>query len=379
MEDLYNFLNEGSVRFQYIMAIRLPEKLLHPVVPVGGLSGSLNIQWHVTARCDVGCRHCYMYDSPTYDSEIKNELSFEGSIKVLDQYRNYLDKRNLKGNLSITGGDPLLREDLFDLLKEAKKRGFENFNMMGNPDTVTQEITEKLFSHGVRFFQFSLDGDREYHDMARKEGSFDLILPALKILQKAGMRTNLMFTLGKENKDKLFSAMTIAAQWGSNGFAFAREVAIGKASEINEPIMSPEDFKELLLDYLRYGEELNSWGFETRFADKDHLFVPLRHGDPGECDDHVGGLRCYMGYTCLGLLADGSFIICRRLPIVLGHLPGDDLTDLIENHPLMKKVRDPNNFTKCKDCAYSMVCLGAPCVAYGLTGDPFASDPQCWM
>ena len=219
------------------------------------------------------------------------------------------------------------------------------FNMMGNPDTINSYIAEKLYSYGVKNFQFSLDGDREYHDFARKKGSFDLIEPALKILQKAGIKTNLMFTLGRENRKHLFTAMTFAAQWGSDSFAFAREVAIGNAKECDESIMEPEEFRNLLLEYLRYGQELRSWGFETRFADKDHLFAPLRYEDEPEEEETLLGMRCYMGCTCLGLLADGSLVICRRLPVVLGKLPEDDIGELIENHPLMKQVRDPANFS----------------------------------
>ena len=109
------------------MARKLPEPLTGKTVPIGGLPGVLNLQWHITARCQVGCRHCYMYSSPTYESEIKNELSLENIIKVMDQYKNYLDKKGLKGNLSFTGGDPLLRKDLSLHTFRSKKKRFYAF------------------------------------------------------------------------------------------------------------------------------------------------------------------------------------------------------------------------------------------------------------
>ena len=361
------------------MKFKLHKSLQGKTAPAGGPAGIMNIQWHVTARCQSRCRHCYMTNSHTYENEIKNELSLEDCIKILDHYRFYLDSKKLKGHLNFTGGDPLLREDIFQILEEAIKRGFKTFRFMGNPDSITEEMAKKLFRHHVTSYQFSLDGDKTYHDSARKEGSFDLIPSAINILHKAGINTALMFTLCKHNTDKLFPAMTIAAQWGVNNFAFAREVAIGNASEEASSLMPAEEYRIFLLDYLRYAEELNSWGFKTNFGTKDHLFTPLIYGELSEPGIEIMDTRCYMGYTCLNILSDGTVLLCRRLPIVLGHLPGDNLTDIIENHPVMQKVRDPGNFQKCSSCDYNMVCLGNPCVAYGLTGDPFSPDPQCWV
>ncbi len=361
------------------MNFKLHKSLRNRTAPVGGPAGIVNLQWHVTALCQSQCRHCYMVNSPTYESERKNELSLADCIKILDQYRFYLDSKKLKGQINFTGGDPLLRKDIFKLLEEAIKRDFKNFKFMGNPDSITEEIAEKLRYYRVTGYQFSLDGDKTYHDSARKEGSFDLIPSAIKILHNNGIETGLMFTLCKHNINKLFTAMTVAAQWGAGNFAFAREVAIGNAEKEASSLMPAEDYRSFLLDYLRYAEELNSWGFNIRFGTKDHLFTPLIYGELSEPGKEIKDTRCYMGYTCLSILSDGTVLLCRRLPIILGRLPEDNLSDIIENHPLMIKSRDPGNFQKCSSCDYNMVCLGNPCVAYGLTGDPFSPDPQCWI
>ena len=84
------------------------------------------VQWHVTASCDQKCKHCYMYDSPFYESEVKNELSLDQCKLILDDIASTCQRWNVKSTLALTGGDPILRKDFFDILKYAQFKGFKN-------------------------------------------------------------------------------------------------------------------------------------------------------------------------------------------------------------------------------------------------------------
>jgi MoaA/NifB/PqqE/SkfB family radical SAM enzyme len=81
------------------------------------------LQWHLTARCDQNCMHCYLYDEPTYEQELKNELKFRDCIKIIDDFKETFDNWGMPTRINFTGGDPLLREDIFDIIDYTRKKG----------------------------------------------------------------------------------------------------------------------------------------------------------------------------------------------------------------------------------------------------------------
>ena len=97
---------------------------------------SLSVQWHITSRCMKRCRHCYMFESERYRTEIEQELTFDKMLKILDDISDFENKYNFGVNdFFITGGDPILNPDYEKLLFELKKRGKRTY-IMGNPETL---------------------------------------------------------------------------------------------------------------------------------------------------------------------------------------------------------------------------------------------------
>ena len=109
---------------------------------------SLSVQWHITSRCMKRCRHCYMFESERYRTEIENELTYEKMVAILDDINEFEKKYNFGVNdFFITGGDPVLNPDYENLLLELKRRG-KRIYIMGNPETLTPEII-KVFKGAV--------------------------------------------------------------------------------------------------------------------------------------------------------------------------------------------------------------------------------------
>ncbi|MBI5328104.1 MAG: radical SAM protein [Deltaproteobacteria bacterium] len=124
------------------------------------------LQWHVTAKCEQDCKHCYLYESPTYKSELKNELSFEEGCKIIDDFSNTFDRWGMPTWISFTGGDPLTRKDIFELISYVRERGIV-IGILGNPNHLDYGMAKKLKEAGVTRYQISIDGLEGTHDRLR--------------------------------------------------------------------------------------------------------------------------------------------------------------------------------------------------------------------
>lgn len=338
------------------------------------------LQWHITAKCQQHCKHCYMYDEPTYKSEIENELDFNTCLKILDDFKDFCEIMNVKGQIAFTGGDPLLRGDLLELIKEAKKRGFK-FNILGNPFKLNDEILQELKKLDITSYQISLDGLEKMHDSFRKKGSFSSSINSIKALRKAKIPVNVMMTLSKTNKNDLLPLMELVSDLGVDKFAFGRIACNGSAKEFKELNIAPFDYKNLLLDVQKKRDELIQKGSKTEFVEKCHLWKLLRYEQndfdfiPGS-DMIFGG--CSLGINSMVLLADGTAMACRRFPSYIGKVPEQKFIDIFLNSKAIKEYRDVSKLEKCSKCELLSICRGCPAVSYGIHNDWKAADPQCW-
>jgi radical SAM protein with 4Fe4S-binding SPASM domain len=285
----------------------------------------------------------------------------------------------ISAGLALTGGDPLLREDLFDILKyiQGKQDIFFEVLMMGNPFHLSLEVAGELKKHGVLHYQISIDGMEETHDRLRRKGSFQASLEGLRILRKAGLGTGVMFTLSNLNKDELLDVMRLADEENVDRFAFDRVVPVGAGENLKDDLVDNRELKELMGKYMQ--EKLKT-NFKNKNGFKSNLFKIFLHEQdllhiPEGKSTYTEG--CLIGKSVC-ILSDGRVLPCRRLPIDIGKMPEQTFTDVFINSPLLNKFRDIGNFKKCNHCKLGPVCRGCPAVAYGVTGDPFAPDPNCW-
>ena len=108
------------------------------------IRSELNVQWHITTDCSNHCKHCYMFEEKTYKNEKKNTLSLSDLIKILEDFKQFEKKYSTNiSNIIISGGDPLLRKDIFEFLYELKKRK-KNILLLGNPNTINEKIINEV-------------------------------------------------------------------------------------------------------------------------------------------------------------------------------------------------------------------------------------------
>ncbi len=337
------------------------------------------LQWHITAKCQQHCKHCYMYDEPTYKGECENELSFEQCIKVLDDYKSFCERMNVNGRITFTGGDPLLREDIYEIIIEARKREFV-VGILGNPFLINSELPLKLRELGIHHYQLSLDGLEQTHDSLRKKGSYKATLHSIKLLKEAGIVVHIMNTLSNVNSKELLPLMKVVGELEVDVFAFGRLTCNGSGKEMRNASMNPQEYRRLLEKVDAYSKELRNSGIMTNYVHKCHLWKLLMYerGDFELVNDKetiYGG--CSIGISGLVLLADGTAMACRRFPSYVGKVPESSIYDIFMSEK-MNEYRKVHKLEKCSNCELFQICRGCPAVSYGMTGSWTAPDPQCW-
>ena len=148
--------------------------------------------------------------------------------------------------------------------------------------------------------------------------------------------------------------------------------------------LAAAQYREIYLRAVKEYERLRGRGSKTNFMLKDHLWVPLfietgRVADMAMLRNRRDALPCGVGEAHLTILADGTVLPCRRLPLPIGQVPQQSIRDIWLNSKRLNQLRDRKRYRKCAACAYADHCMGCPAVAFGQAGDPFAADPQCWV
>lgn len=341
---------------------------------------TFTIQWHVTAQCKQKCKHCYMHDEPTYKSEIKNELNYESCLKVLNDFEDLTKTLNIKGRILFTGGDPLLKKNIFKLIQKGKKKNFI-MGIMGNPTLITENSAKKLKKIGIKSYQISIDGLEKTHDKIRQKGSFKDSLRALKILKSVDIDTHVMLTLSRENIKEVDKLMEIIGNLGVFVFAFARLVSVGTGKQYKNNQITPKEYRNFLLKIEKKTNELKNKGIQTKFVQKCNLWKLFEYEKPyidfSKNEKNINS-GCAIGTFGLVLLADGTVYACRRFPSYVGKVPKEKLLNIFLHSKKLNKYRNYHLLEKCSKCELLQVCKGCPAVAFGTYGRWTAPDPQCW-
>ena len=319
-----------------------------------------------------------MYDSPTYESEKKNELSLEDCIKVLDDFEKTNKKLGSKPAINFSGGDPLVRSDFFKLLEECKKRKIP-VQIIGNPYLINDQMAEKLAKVKIVNYQISIDGLKKIHDELRQKGSFDESMRALKVLKKHKVRTGVLFTLSKKNAKDLIPLIKKLNN-KTDGFDFSRLVPIGSGASMKDQMFTPQEYKKFLLKVFDLYRKIGKKS-KTYFGTKDDLWT-LLFFEKGilkpKANEKLVREGCGMGIRHITILSDGTVVPCRRMPIKIGKVPEENFYDIFLNSKELNKIRQIEKMEKCGKCELLMYCRGCPAIAYAMKGNYFAADPQCW-
>ena len=331
-------------------------------------------QLHITDNCDQRCLHCYIFSE---DNNLKiKEMAFSDVQKVLHNCIEMCEKVNRIPYFYITGGDPLLHKDFWQILDILKSNDI-SFSILGNPFHLDDAVCKKLYNYGCERYQISIDGRKNTHDNIRKPGSFETSIEKIPCLRNAGIKSVIMTTVSKMNISEIPEIIDIVVENKVDIFAFARYCPTRSDKDTH---ITPLEYKELLERCWQKFEVYKDTN--TTFNLKDHLWTLFLYEKglftiPGNLEENIIYDGCNCGNSHLTILPDGNIFACRRFESNVGNVFSDRLCDVFSG-PQMEKYRKYSSFKKCSKCELLRFCRGCPAVAYSYTYDFYAADPQCW-
>ncbi len=341
-------------------------------------SNPMLVYWEMTQACGLACRHCR---AEAVSTAHPDELTYEEGKKLLHQIAAF-DKPT--PHLVFTGGDPLRRVDLFDLIDEARALGINVSITPSATADLTIEVLAKLKAHGIDSFGLSLDGSTAArHEAVRGvEGCFDWTIAAAKAAATLGVPIQINTLVSAETVDDLPAVYELLTRefpvmrWS---LFFLIEVGRGR---VLQPISTERG--EQLMNWIYDLSKTAPFAVATTEAPSYRRVALSRMRETGMVAAEIERTPVYRGFG----IRDGHGImfisnqgdICPAgfLPLAMGNVRHDQLLDVYRNAPMFKALHNPNLFKgKCGRCEYRALCGGSRARAFAATGDPLASDPFC--
>lgn len=317
------------------------------------------LQWHITHRCNLRCKHCYQED-------YTKDLELDTLINILNQFKKFVEENDYRGHINFTGGEPMVALDKLEVLMNICEKSGITFGILTNGTLLTQDIVDRLSKYkNLSFIQMSLEGTRKVNDKIRGKGSFKQVMKSVKMLQKAHIQTMISFTCHKENYKELKKLIWTCRIHKVDRFWTDRLVPIGNNTL---ELISTEDYRKVIKTL--YKESLSKIG---------GLQVETNRALQGLDYENKCGYKCSAGRKLIALLADGTLLPCRRLPIEIGNLKSEKLDNLmIKCKQTMNKLEFSTE-NECSKCPFKKKCNnGTRCLTYAVTGNFNAKDINCW-
>lgn len=343
--------------------------------------------WNLIRRCNLMCKHCY---SISGDVDFPGELSTEEVFAVMDDLKAFRVPV-----LILSGGEPLLRRDIFDVSRRAKDMGFY-VGLSSNGTLITQHNIGRIAEIGYDYVGVSLDGLRETHDeFRRRQGGFDEALAGLRLCREHGIKVGLRFTMTMDNAHELPALLDLADREEIDKFYLSHLVYAGRGNKNRGDDARREitrDAMDLMFEraYAAARDGVTK-EYVTGNNDADGvwlLFWVRRHFP--EMEDHVRAKLAQWGGNASGVNVANIDNLGNVHPDTfwwhysLGNVKERPFSEIWPDtsDPIMAglKQRPRKVGGRCGACAYFDICGGNTRVrALQLTGDPWAEDPACYL
>ncbi|MEW6388026.1 MAG: heme b synthase [Thermodesulfobacteriota bacterium] len=334
------------------------------------------LAWEVTRRCNLACLHCRAAaGSGPYPGELTNA---EG-LALLDDLA-----RMGQVVLILTGGEPLLRDDIFELIEYGAKLGLRVV-MAVNGTLLTPPVAHLLKAKGIQRVSISLDGAGAHtHDRLRAvPGAFGGALNGIAACREAGLPFQINTTITKANLKELPALYDIALALGAAAHHVFVLVPTGRGEHLRDELVSPREYEETLRWLLARQREgllhlkptcapqfYRLWRQDA--AARGEKITPATHGMEAMTRGCLGG----QGFAFVSYR--GEVQPCGYLELTAGNIRETPFPEIWESSELFRQLRAVDDYHgKCRACQYRKVCGGCRARAYALTGDVLGDDPIC--
>lgn len=346
------------------------------------IDGPERIYWEVTRGCNLRCVHCRAV--PT-EAPSPDDLTTQQCCKIMDQIVQLC-----KPALVLTGGEPLLREDIYDLGRYGASKGFR-MGLATNGTLVTAEAADRIRDAGFGRISVSLDGpDAVTHDRFRRvEGAFETAVEGIRRLKAAGLYVQINTTVAAHNASSLDEIFSLVERLKGDAWHLFLLVPVGCGLQVAEEMQLKAREYERILDWI----ETRAVGspFDIRPICAPHFtrvraqrallhrwFEPSSGGAAASIPFRHTGRGCTAGTEICFISHRGTVYPCGYLPLEAGDLAMQTFEEIWRGSPLLSSLRDPDLLKgKCGSCEFKRLCGGCRARAYGMTGDYLEAEPFC--
>jgi radical SAM protein with 4Fe4S-binding SPASM domain len=331
------------------------------------------VTWRCTRKCIGNCLYCSYAREYAKDTQVDTKTAY----KIVDEIYDFGSPF-----FGISGGEPLLRQDIFDVIKYAKQIGF-GVSLITSGFAFDEKRLNNLVRNEV-YTAVSVDGNRKSNDIIRRKGSYDKALHAMKKLSENGILDCIVTTMTKYNIKDAEHIVKLAEEYNARMVVFHNLVPVGRAgSNMPDLAPSPEEYEWAFN---------NIYDLQVKYAGRVHVnvYAPfyariVRQRNPVDFWDWFqnGFLgKCTIGGNYISVTENGDYRSCGfHEGYRLGNVKDKSLKrtwNELQHSELHLKLRDKSNIKgKCGVCEYREICGGCRTRAEYYTGDLFESDPAC--
>ncbi|ADG82003.1 putative heme d1 biosynthesis radical SAM protein NirJ2 [Thermincola potens] len=321
------------------------------------------VSWNTTNQCNMYCDHCYR-DAGAKATE---ELNTEEGKALLDE----IAKAGFK-IMIFSGGEPFMREDIFDLVAHAKKLGLHP--VFGTNGTlITPDVAKKLKELGVMGVGISLDSlDKEKHDNLRKlKGAWDGAVQGMINCREAGVPFQVHTTLMDWNYDEAEAITDFAVEIGAKAHHFFFLVPTGRAKNIEEESLRAEQYENILTRIMKKQQEVDIELKPT--CAPQFMRIAKQMGM-----DLRFGRGCLAGISYCIISPKGKVQPCAYMDMEIGNVRETPFSEIWANSEVFKTLRTMDYKGGCGTCGYKKICGGCRArAAFYHDGDYMAEEPWC--
>ncbi len=331
------------------------------------------LSWNITRRCNLSCSHCYLPAVTGAESagcSLSSELSTEEALGVIDG----IAAVNSEVMLILSGGEPLLRPDLFDLASRATAKGM--MVVVGsNGLLIDKAAARRLRKSGVTGISISLDSTTpDLHDAVRScPGAWERTVAAIQACVDEDLSVQINTVVTKKNHDQLPALMTLSRHLGATVFSPFFLVCTGRGEEMTD--ITPHQYEQVLSLIVESQGKFGDLMIRTRCAPTVRRILYERN--PASSLLKMGTGRCMAGQSYCRISPEGDVTPCPYMPLAAGNVRQQDFKYIWDRADVFKALRRPALKGKCKDCEYRQLCGGCRARAYASHYDPLAEDPWC--
>ncbi|RAK05180.1 radical SAM protein with 4Fe4S-binding SPASM domain [Halanaerobium saccharolyticum] len=344
------------------------------------------VAWNINSQCNLNCKHCYSNSTAAKKVET---LNTKEAFALIDQLADFKVPV-----LLLSGGEPLLRPDLFKLIKKAKSRDLRVV-LSTNGTLLTEKMVQELKSLGVSYIGISLDGMKTVNDQFRgKKGAFNAALEGIQNCQKYDQKVGLRFTINQENYQQVDELFQLIEKENIPRICFYHLVYSGRGENIKEAELSDQDKKmtiDKIINWTQYfidqGEPREILTVDNH-ADGAYLYLKTKKNEPEQAEYiysqllKSGGNRSGSAIANIDHQGDVFADQFSRF-IRLGNIRENSFSEIWQdqNNEFLNKMRNRKKHLKgrCAACRFLEICNGNLRARAYAAGDLWGADPGCYL